>query len=238
MLKRLVLAFAVGCLTASPAYPYAVSPLNLALDPVGDGAVERLRIENPGAKPVTLSISVWQALIAEDGSIEEVPADDDFLIFPPQMIVGPQQTQVVQLRYVGEPSLAQSHMFLVRTEQVPVDLESGDSQVNLQVGVNFVTVVEVAPDGAAAKLDLASFTPTQEGLQVRITNSGNLHGHLRPLQFAVTGSSGTKTIAINDLEVGRSSRVPPNGARTILLPSSTIAGLGDISEVTLEQLPG
>ena len=70
----------------------------------------------------------------------------DLLVFPPQAMIQPGQTQTFRVQYVGDPDLAQSKHYYVTVAQLPVKLPEGQSAI--QILYNFQVLVSVAPLGA------------------------------------------------------------------------------------------
>src|SRR3546814_18237806 len=101
-----------------------------------------------------MRISDWSSdvcssdLISEAGELELTPADEQFLVFPPQRIVPPQSQQVFRVQYIGEPELATSEIYYMQIRQIPVDIAAGQSQV--QIVVNFNVLVNVIQIGRAS----------------------------------------------------------------------------------------
>jgi len=234
IINRVILIFASFFMVAAPLSAHSVAPLRLDFAPSGQDAIQQIRIENPGSKPVTLSISVIAGIVQPDGSVEETPADDQFLIFPPQMIVQPQKTQLVQVRYVGDPTITEGQMFYIRTAQVPVDLAGGgEGQGNIKVGIDYVTAAEVAPSGSEANLTIASFEPGDDGVTVVVANSGDAHGLLSNTGLEIVGQAGSLQLALSEIDLGQTRRVPPNGQRHLPVPASLLQSVGTIERVAL-----
>src|SRR5690606_41877658 len=95
------------------------------------------------------------------------PADDDFLIFPPQGVLPAGGRQVVRLQWLGpaEPDTSQS--YYVSVEQLPVKLDPvANEQIGAQVQIlyNMRALVVVAPPGAkpdvsATKVEQVFYQP-------------------------------------------------------------------------------
>ena len=210
---------------AGSAHAYSVSPLRQSIGPSGQDAIGTLRIDNPGASPATLSLEVQRAAIGPDGTLERLPADDDFILFPPQTIVAPTATQNVQVRYVGAPDVAASETYLVTVEQVPVSFDSAEN-ASLSVGINFVVVVTVEPDGAASRPVVASTDAHADGLVVAVRNEGNGTDRLTNYRLRLPGADAP--LEIDDKWLGATSILPANGERRFTVPSAALPpGAGD-----------
>jgi fimbrial chaperone protein len=142
------------------------------LEPSGQASVTTINVQNTGDTPLTYEVTVFRRTIAVHGYDVHTPADDDFMVFPPQGIVRPGATQALRVRYVGPPDLDQSRNYAIMVSQVPVDLTGGE-----QSGVRFVfsfgVSVSVIPRGA--RPDLRVLAVSSQGgdlVRVRLRNDG------------------------------------------------------------------
>lgn len=133
---------------------------------------------------------MYRGAISEDGKLSLEPADDEFLVFPPQVVLEPESQQVFRIQYVGGP-LAQSEVFYASVSQIPVQLDLTESRI--QVLMRFNVLVNVVPRNSAAQPTVSWVRPTVRetggssselpdgprdevvstpGLEVRIENTG------------------------------------------------------------------
>src|SRR6185437_8563795 len=76
-----------------------------------------------GASSAALAMRVSPIEYRNDGTITETPADDDFLIFPPQGVLLANARQVIRVQWVGPP-LDSSRAYYVSINQLPVPLDA------------------------------------------------------------------------------------------------------------------
>src|SRR3546814_11841004 len=88
----------------------------------GSDAVARIDVQNINPGNLAFQTRVFRMTIDDDGKMIETPADDQFLIFPPQGVLPGGGRQVVRLQWVGNPDLAASEAFYVSVEQLPVEI--------------------------------------------------------------------------------------------------------------------
>src|SRR5690606_5036326 len=153
-IKNLGRLFLVACAAlglSGNALAMRVSPMVVEMDAQGTDSVARLEVQNVNQTSLAFETRVFLMTIDEDGSIVETPADDKFLIFPPQGVLPPGGRQVVRLQWVGEPDLAASNAYYVSIEQLPVAFEPTTVETvaaQVQVLYNMRALVVVAPSGA------------------------------------------------------------------------------------------
>ncbi|MGX5914621.1 hypothetical protein ACR0ST_07830 [Aliidiomarina sp. Khilg15.8] len=82
---------------------------------------------------------------------ETVPAEDDFMLMPPQAYIMPGDFQVFRVRYLGDEPLEKSVGYRIIFQQLPVDLAPVDG-----TGVSFLMHVHapvyVSPVGVQASI--------------------------------------------------------------------------------------
>ncbi|RYG69434.1 molecular chaperone [bacterium] len=177
MFRKLITAFAVLFFVAIPIQAEAarVSPMVVNVTPGGRGSIARIELANPAEREFPVEVIMMRGDISEEGELTLTPADDDFLVFPAQVVVKPRSQQVLRVQYVGDPDLDKSLIYYAAVRQLPVAFEPGQSQV--QVVVNFNVLVNVVPDNTRADpvVEVVGATTREEkpGIEVRVTNRGS-----------------------------------------------------------------
>jgi len=233
-LHVLIGSAALLLLTAQDASAYKVSPLHHYLTLTGKGATSSMVITNSHDYPLTVEMTVERRELSGGKVTQDVPADDDFLIFPPQAIIQPGKKQRVQIRYVGD-AVDVSELYRLIVVQVPVSLADDDTaQVN--VAYNFVSAVYVAPSGAKADIVVSDIKPSAAGgFDVTVRNEGNYHALLP--DFKWTGSDGSQNAVLSpaDLPLGEEPFIEPGGQRVVSLPRKALGELRTLSSLKITQ---
>ena len=165
------------------------------VEPVGRGSVARVELSNTGEAEFPVEVQMFRGVISEAGELELTPADEQFLVFPPQRVVPARSQQVFRVQYIGEPELAASEIYYMQIRQIPVDVSPGQSQV--QVVVNFNVLVNVIPDGTRPEPAFESIRPAVRqdvtGIEVRLANRGTRYftAGTVPWQISGTAEDGT-----------------------------------------------
>src|SRR3546814_15213250 len=103
MWRKLLFAWRVVALVFAPVAAEAarVSPMIVEVKPAGRGSVARIELTNPGQTVFPLEVQLFRAVISAAGALELTPADEQFLVFPPQRKVPPHPPQVFRFQYNG-----------------------------------------------------------------------------------------------------------------------------------------
>ncbi|MFI4933456.1 MAG: fimbria/pilus periplasmic chaperone [Caulobacterales bacterium] len=177
-------ALAVLGVIAAPA-PSAdamtVQPVVLDLATAGRGMAQVVTVENTFTNPLPVEMRIEGLTFDEKGAHGDGKDPGDLLVFPPQALIQPGQTQTFRVQYVGDPSLAKSKHYYVTVAQLPVKLPEGQSAI--QILYNFQVLVSVAPQGAKPdlKVTAAEIGKNDQGKPVPVItvyNDANAHGYL------------------------------------------------------------
>ncbi|MEQ1754255.1 MAG: fimbria/pilus periplasmic chaperone [Micropepsaceae bacterium] len=197
---------------------YQVSPMIYDMQPSGQGASAVIRVNNTNSSPITIEMVAEKRLFDEAGKESREPADQDFVLFPPQAIVQPGATQAVRIQYVGQQKLDQSSTYTVTVKQVPVQLPN-DGKSGVQFVFNFSTVANIVPAGAKASVEATSVEATGKTLKVTLHNSGNKYANLALSSLDISGGSFTKTIKDEAWKKALgTSWILPGGSRIVEVP--------------------
>lgn len=217
------LALAVAILSAAlPAWATRVQPMVYELTPFGSSAEQDVRVENNSDRPLPVELRVERRFIAIDGSETRLPAEDDFLIFPPQGLVPPNGFQTFRVRYIGDATLRKTALYVVTIAQLP--LVSADPATGVQILVNLGTSVAVSPPKAKARVALTDVQPAAQAgmLNVTVANTGDKFARLYDGTW--TFKSGDRSVVMES-DALRSAITQPlleaESTRVISLPVPT-----------------
>lgn len=233
---------------AVPASAMRVSPMVVELESRGGDAVARIEVQNVNPGNLAFETRVYKMTFDENGNIVETPADDRFLVFPPQGVLPAGGRQVIRLQWVGAPDLAASEAYYVSVNQLPVELAPSTTDtvgVQVQVLYNMRALAVVAPPGAKPDVEVASVRsamvqlpaegeakearPPVEVVEVKLRNTGRRHAMMSNFGWRLEGSNPKGEWLRVDVSAEELNRavgtgyVPALGERTFYLP---IAGFG------------
>jgi fimbrial chaperone protein len=195
-MKRILMsaAFAAGLILPQQiAVAMTVQPVIINLKQSGNGMTQIITVENTFATPLPVELRVQSLEFDENGVVQTGKDTGDLLVFPPQALIQPGQTQTFRIQYVGDPALARSKHYYVTVAQLPVKLPEGQSAI--QILYNFQVLVSVAPQGAkpALKIVSADVGKNDHGQPVpviTVTNGSNAHGYLSQGRLRIVEKDG------------------------------------------------
>ncbi|MBX3561930.1 MAG: molecular chaperone [Sphingomonas sp.] len=236
------------------AFAMRVSPMIIEMTSTGTESSARLEVQNLNQTRLAYDVRVYRITYDEQGGVTETPADEDFLIFPPQGAIPPGGRQVMRLQWVGEPNLRASQSYYVAVNQLPVQLDPGatpeDVSGQLQIVYTMKALVVVAPPGATPMVEAAAARPidyrppapegvppppTVPGVEITLRNTGNRHAMMAGLRWVIDGTSESgeplqQIFTPEELNrlIGVGYLAPLDGTRTFRLPVETAFGSGPI----------
>lgn len=196
-------AVAVG--GAASVYAMRVSPMIVEMTTTGAGAVARIEVQNLNAGRLPFETRITRLTFDANGNVTETPADQDFLVFPPQGMLPQGARQVVRLQWVGGAELPTSQAYYLSVNQLPIPAEPGAAAQNAQVQVvyHMKALVVVAPPGAEPKVSVTSvkqaefqppaakkgdpLPPKLPGLEVTMKNDGRRHAMMSAFKWIIDG---------------------------------------------------
>jgi fimbrial chaperone protein len=192
-------ALALTILPIAQTIAMTVQPVVINLKTTGRGMTQIVTVENTFATPLPVELRV-EELVPDGDNLKPSGKDPgDLLIFPPQALIQPGQTQSFRIQFVGDPALARSKHYYVTVAQLPVKLPEGQSAI--QILYNFQVLVSVAPQGAKPNLHIKSseIVTNDAGKRVPVLtldNDSPSHAYLSDGRLRVIGrdAAGKETI--------------------------------------------
>ncbi|MDO9337896.1 MAG: molecular chaperone [Caulobacteraceae bacterium] len=226
---------------ASAVEAMTVQPVVVDLRMSGREMSAPIRVENNGPNPLPVEIRVVETDISPEGVKASDRKSEDLLVFPPQAIIPPGETQVFRLQYVGEPSSEKSKHYYVEVAQLPVELPEGQSAIqilyNFQVMVNVASITATPPKLTVESAEVAKNGEGKPVAAFTVANSGLNYGYISSGSLKITykdtaGKEQSKTLSSTDIQQSIGfGMVGPGASRRFLTPLE--AAEGSTVKVTL-----
>ncbi|AMK18315.1 MULTISPECIES: fimbrial biogenesis chaperone [Sphingobium] len=214
--KPVLALSAIGALSCavSPANAMRVSPMVAEMTTSGTNAVARIQVQNLNQGQLSFETRISRIEFQDDGTIKEFPADEDFLVFPPQGQLGASARQVIRLQWVGPADMPASRGYYLSVNQLPIQMsaqDAGTPGANVQVVYHMKALITVAPPKAEPKVESVSIKPIMveakapppidgqaapapaqkpasvPGLEIVLRNSGNRYAMMAGVRWVLEG---------------------------------------------------
>jgi fimbrial chaperone protein len=227
-----LLACFAAMVASTMASAMSVTPLSQDMSAAGKSPAQ-VEVHNNDAAPLPVEIIVSRMELNEAGETTAQPAGDEFLIFPPQALLAPGATQNFRIQWVGDPRIKQSQSYVFSVNQVPVRMPKGKSGV--QVVFNFATIVNVAPLGGKAEINLvkAGVGKDDKGKtrpELTVKNPSNVHAKLTDATIKLSGGAWSQTLSPEQLRTLLGiGLIQPGKTRRFLIPVDVPDGIGQVT---------
>ncbi len=223
--SRLFVAGLVAtALSSTLAIAYSVQPMIYTLTPSGARSTARITVTNTRAEVLNVELLPFSVAVDEAGKRAFTPAPNDFLIFPPQASIAGDKSQLMQVRYVGPPTMDKGKVFVLRvkqtnsTEMIKQD-PTATMQSHLAMSLNFNTTAIVQPDALKPALAMSrDLAVGADGvLHGRMTNSGTVVADLTLYSWQLKRGDKIEQLALDQIRYGEAVFVLPGASREMSL---------------------
>ncbi|MEB3231234.1 MAG: fimbria/pilus periplasmic chaperone [Leptolyngbyaceae bacterium] len=210
----------------------------MSLSPTGSNVTGSFQVIGTGSEPVAIEVRIFERQTDIYGIENRVDAEENFMIYPPQILLNPGEVQTIRVTWLGDPELESEQAFRLITEQLPIRLDdaaiapSNGLQVNITAIYNYVASVYVTPPGAEPLLSLNAAHELQDGkdmLMLTFNNQGTAHQLLENLQLTLMTEATTLQLASEDLEGVSGENILAQHQRQFMIPWPESLPIGEIT---------
>lgn len=237
--QRLLLSVFLLGFGISPAFAFQLLPISREFAPVGAAATQSYQIINDKNELLAVEISLVERHVDIRGTEHYEDADDDFLVFPSQILLNPGETQTVRVAWLGDPQPTSELAYRLIAEQVPVNLEtSGGANAtpvgNVRVLLRYLGSVFIHPANSQADVVFAGATPQagangEDELAITLLNQGNARATLRDLYLNLTSQGTTVSLQPEQLAGMTEQVILAGNRRRFVLPYPAGLPTGEIT---------
>lgn len=192
-----VIFFICWALPQVQAQSFSVSPMKMTLKPQQNLSQQWLTVKTTGNEPVAVELSILKRGVDIDGRVFHTKddTDDDFLIYPNQLILMPGDVQTVNIQWLGDMPGKEIIYSLVAT-QVPIEINQEDNtadgaklQVKLLVkyeGIIYIQANGISPEVIVESATRGLDTHQNPYLELMLYNKGTARQKINKLKLNVT----------------------------------------------------
>ncbi len=224
----------------SPALAFKLDPISRVFEPAGAGATQSYQVINDSAEQIAVELSMVERKISLDGEETTESADDDFLVYPSQMILPPQGVQSVRVTWLGNPNPEKELAYRLVAEQLPINLEKPEaSQPETTTGgikmmFRYMGSVYIRPKNAQSNVVLNSITHEKgtdgnDLLVVTFDNQGTRRAVLSELNLNLTSQGNQLTLKPEQLEGINNGVILAGNKRKFTIPWPQQLPIGEVT---------
>ena len=224
----IAIAIIIQLATETTSHAYQLQPISRVFAPAGSKATQSFDVINDSAERIAVTVSF--VTLERDESYVETnrDADDDFLAYPPQMILAPHGRQTVRVSWLGTPIPARELVYRIVVTQVPVELldhskADPGAAGSMRIMITYRGTLLIRPAKAIPAVQVRNAEPSvvdgKRGLAIVLENTGSAVGLVKDCSIAlVSGAGSPVTIPPPALAVLHNTRVLAGGKRRYLVP--------------------
>lgn len=223
----LLSALVLGLATV-PVAAYDLQPIVIQLTPAGAGSSQTMTITNTHPVPIAIEVKAYKRNQRPDGSDELTLDEEDLIVFPPQMVIAPGQSQNFKVQWVGDSAPKTELAYRIVTAQLPIKFdvpEVDGRRADLSVNYRYEAALYIMPPGVepVAELLSAKAVSGQDGttqIELEIASIGTMRAILDAPSLQVATASGqTLTLTGEDIQPLLGLNILPGNTRIIRIPA-------------------
>ena len=192
-----------------PSWAFKIEPISRTFTPTGSNSTQSYELIGDKSEPEAVEMSVVKRKMDLDGKETHEPADDDFLIYPPQIIIKPNTRQTVRVTWLGDPNPQQEIAYRLISRQVPINLKKPElgkpnqTTGKVQVLLTYMGSLYVRPADVQAKVVVDSvIVQNDKGkstIALLLDNQGSARANFKT--FSLNLTSGGKTVILKPEQI-------------------------------------
>lgn len=200
-MKKLVSFIAFVSLFST--YAFKLSPMTQQLVLNGEKRKAMFTITNDSEKPIAVQAEITKRLMDEYGKEENQAVEEEFLIFPDQLIIQPGERRAIQVTWLGKEKVVVEQPFRFVAEQLPVDMsQKKKKKSNIKILLKYRAAFYLTPVEASSKIMLAQDKVLVEkgSFELFLKNEGTKHEILKNFVLKVGSEKGEVSLPFSKLK--------------------------------------
>jgi fimbrial chaperone protein len=213
---------------SQPSWAFTIVPISRTFTPAGSGATQSYELVSDKTVPEAVEMSVVKREMDLDGKETYTPADDDFLIYPPQVILKPGTKQTVRVTWLGDANPAQELTYRLVSQQVPIKLgkpeasEPNIAKGQVEVLFRYMGSLYVRPAEVQSKVVVDSVVVQDDkgkpAIALILDNQGSARASLRTFSLNLTSAGKTVILKPEQLKEINTQVILAKHKRRFILP--------------------
>jgi len=213
-----------------PSLSFQLLPISRTFTPTGSGATQSYQVVNDTQEKLAVEVSVVERQIDISGQEHHKQAEDEFLIYPPQILLNPGETQTIRVTWLGDSNPTKELAYRIIAEQLPINLEKPKNNQSQPVGavkvlMRYLGSIYIRPANVKENVVIETVEPLQgmngeKQLAITLYNQGTARAVLKNLQLKLgaVGQNSTVTLKGEQLQAIKNGVILPGNKRRFIIP--------------------
>lgn len=148
-------------------------------------------LTNKSDSPMALGVTVYRRRIDDNGKEELQKDNNSFLVFPTQIIINPHESQIVKVRWRGNPdfnknpNLEQAFRVEFKQYNIDLDVKKKQNQKSLRFCWCILTSLYMTPDGSKEDPKITLIKQSGNNYIVTVENFGTKRVYANALKLPI-----------------------------------------------------
>lgn len=200
-MKLIILIVTSFLITSS--FAFKLSPMTQELILEGKARKSLFTIINDGDKPIAIQAEMTKRVMDKYGRETNPSVDEEFLIFPDQLIIKAGEKRAIQITWLGKKDVSVEQAYRFIAEQLPVNVAQKKSKKsNIKILLKYRAAFYLTPKEGKSSIGLEKKKALVSGgkIEFSLVNNGNRHEILKDYDLKISGKKGSKTLAFSKLK--------------------------------------
>jgi len=224
----LLLSLCLVLAAIQPALAFKLLPISRTFKPAGREATQSYQVVNDKQERLAVEVSMVKRQMDLAGNETYRAADDDFLIYPAQILLEPGQMQTVRVTWLGDPNPKQELAYRLVAEQLPIDFGKSQQSPSKPVGqikllMRYLGSVYIRPENIKPNVVLKTVEPQgsqdkQQQLALTLHNQGSAHATLKNVKLNLKVAGSAMTLRPEQLQGMNNAVILAGNQRRFVIP--------------------
>lgn len=227
--RAILLSLLLSLSSVTAALAFELKPMSRDFSPTGDSSTQSYEVVNSSDKQVAVEISMKKRQMDVNGTESYEDANDDFLVYPTQILLEPGSSQTVRVTWLGDPQPTSELAYRMVADQLPVQFGNASDNTANAVGqisilMHYIGSVYIHPEGVKPDVILDEIVPQvnpETGvneLVVTFHNQGLARTHLNDLKLRLTAAGTTIELSPEQLSTLEKQIILAGNRRRFVIP--------------------
>ncbi|HPI40519.1 MAG TPA: fimbria/pilus periplasmic chaperone [Pseudobdellovibrionaceae bacterium] len=216
------------------ALAFRFTPMVAEVSPQGEGTSQVFVVENNSKEKVALQFKATTRSYEVDGK-ETRSITTDFVIYPEQIALEPNDKRNVRVTYVGAPNIQIEKPYRLIATQLPVEFKKSQKISKLNFLLEYVAALYVNPTNTSPQIKvLSTKTSGDHTVLLEVENQGTQHQLLTDAKLSLILKTQTLDLNKKSFEEFRNENLLPKEKRILKVETTQAlqAGQEIISQLT------
>jgi fimbrial chaperone protein len=231
------LGWAIGCVIGisliitgvTPARAFKLEPISRVFTPTGANATQSYEIKNTTKELLAIEVSTAKRSMDLQGKETLTPADEDFMIYPPQILLKPGESQTIRVTWLGDPQPQHELAYRLIATQLPIDLDKPTTKpttkqgsASIKLTMRYQGSLYIRSSLAQSDVVVESIETQRNGAQpmlaVTLHNRGTSRAILTDAQLQLTDGKQSHSFTATEMNLLKQPVLLANQKRQVLIP--------------------